>query len=184
VYKNIISASLFAPQGVYFDEKNKQWVTPGSVPVTGQAIGVDIFGSNNQFTLAFVGTRSPGTDIIFEEPSNENVVWLLNALPNGYTNKALYLSNRIVLPRSPGFSVTTPDIPSSGAMVTNTTPFKIQALILEQGGVTDWTMYDSNGNPRKISSGLFAGQIIPLDIGEALQFTYTSAPKWAWKASW
>lgn len=95
-----------------------------------QAIGLDIFGTNNSFTVAFDGARTPGNDVIFEESSYyNNILYLLSPLPSGYTNNSLGPNNRIVLAGAMGFKILTPAFPASGSQMTNDTPYRIQATI-------------------------------------------------------
>jgi hypothetical protein len=149
-------------------------------------------------------------DVVFEEGSRDNVVHALN-LPNGYTNRAKVPNNRIVPSWDVGFDVSTPGVPASGKQVVNSIPYTIEAMILSPGRVSRWmitepaassqdfpnntTIADTVKGPQHpegmqrptdsrsqaFESGLFGGQSITLQPGDALSLTYSKAPSWRWR---
>jgi hypothetical protein len=209
IIHNRFDMSMHAPRGAYFDEATRQYTTSEDFEVSEDAVGAEIHAQNNIFILSPFGRRALGKDLVFQSDARENTVFALS-LPNGYTNLARIPTNRIIPNWPVGFSVPTPDIPLSGEFITNTAPFSIQILILSPGDVSQWTLLEaertmpsipfnlsivdnlrrpetrlqSAGEPeaQTIKGGLSAGQIILLEPGEQISFTYEQAPTWRWKA--
>ena len=208
IVHNSFEMSYHAPKGVHLDQQTGRYVTAEDF-VPEEAIGVDIFAQRNLLNLSFYGKRAPGHDIVFEPDARDNTVFAFN-LPNGITNRAETPTNRIIANWPVGFDVSTPPVPASGESIMNTTPYTVQVIILTPGTVSNWTLTDAGSTqqtyPRSlsladnlkrpqlspppprpsstqtISSGLFAGQTVTLEPGEKIQFTYSEAPTWRWKA--
>ena len=210
IVHNKIDMSLHAPRGSNYDAQARKYVTPDEFWLPDEnAIGADIFAQRNFFTLASYGKRVEGRDILFEPDAQENTVFALN-LPNGITNKARVPTNRVITNWPVGFRVATPPFPPSAENLVNTTSYTIQAVILDSGKVSDWTLTDSGATAQThpfnlaiidnlkrmgpaapsriepvsqtVSGGLAAGQAITLEPGESIRFTYSEAPTWRWRA--
>ena len=210
IVHNKFDMSLHAPRGSNYDAEARKYVTPDEFWLPDEdAIGADIFAHRNFFTLASYGKRVDGRDIVFEADAQENTVFALN-LPNGITNKARVPTNRVVTNWPVGFRVSTPPFPPSGEELVNTTPHTVQALIVDRGDVSEWTLTDSGtvsqthpfnlaiidnlkgAGPaapsqiepvsQTVSGGLAAGQTIILEPGDKIRFTYSGAPAWRWRA--
>ncbi|MGD2157058.1 MAG: hypothetical protein PVG14_00575 [Anaerolineales bacterium] len=162
--------------------------------------GARIFGHSNLLTID-IQKASPGRDIVFETTARDNVVTALTHFyPPGssnptrnqtsltelkelsVTNLAKEPTNRITSSRSAGFKIPTPNFPSSGEKLVNRTCHKIEAMIVEPGQVSNWSLIDANGESLVINGGISAGQGISLEPGDQITFTYTSAPEWRWRA--
>ena len=142
--------------------------------------GVQVFGHRNHFTLD-VSQQAPGRDVVFESTAYENVV-VATQLTDGITNSANTPTNRVVLPKAQGFAIVTPEVPQSRDDLTNREPYTVEVFILDPGAVTEWTLTDAAGTAQAIRAPLSAGQSFVLESGERIRLTYTSAPKWRWKA--
>jgi hypothetical protein len=208
ILHNVIEGSYHAPRGAHFDEKEKRYVTIEGY-VGEQAIGADIFAQRNRLSLSFFGPRQPGYDLIFEPEAQDNTVEVFT-LPNGVTNRSDHPTNRIIPNWSVGFEVETPTMPASGERLVNRSSMTVQALILDAGQVQSWTLTDAGSTAQRkpynlslvdtlkgpsrpdpsprlpaeqtFTAGLYPGQAIILEPGDAIAFTYSHAPSWRWKA--
>jgi hypothetical protein len=158
-----------------------RYTAPDNFVPPDDAIGVQVFAQNNLLTFGFNGKRSPGTDLVFEEAARDNTVFLYN-LPNGLTNNACYPNNRVVPNWTEGFNVKTPPFPNSGEVLVNRSSFTVEALILRNGKISQWSLADVNDQAQDIPSGLFVGQSILLEPGDQVRFDYTEPPAWRWRA--
>ncbi|RPI85054.1 MAG: hypothetical protein EHM41_11820 [Chloroflexi bacterium] len=181
ISNNRIEMSFHAPRGVYLDRETMKYTAPKDfIPPTG-AIGAQIFGRNNLMYLNFNGKRSPGRDIVFEEPARDNTTFLYN-LPNGLTNNARYPNNRIIPNWTVGYGVDTPPVPDSNETLVNRSCFTVEILILNSGKVSSWSLADVEGREQVVNAGLFAGQTVLLEPGDRIGFEYSEPPAWRWKA--
>jgi hypothetical protein len=145
-----------------------------------KSIGARVFGSNNLLELSLAQT-SPGNDLIFEAPSRDNLV-RTSHLPNGITNLSIHPTNRIITSHASGFSITTPPIPPVGQTVTNRQSTNLKIMIVRPGSVSAWTLGDTEGSLQEFKTALQTGQSIRLAPGESIQFIYSQAPQWRWRA--
>jgi len=191
---NKIETALCAPRGAYFDEKSYTYKLPETFAPPENSVGADIFAQNNVLSLVFYGKRSPGNDILFEEGSRDNTIHALN-LPNGYTNRATVPTNRIVPSWDVDSEDLTPQIPASGEVSVNRTPFTVRVMITSAGKVSRWTIIQAVGVADGLEKGrrtrasqaqgfggLVAGQTLTLMPGDGVRFDYARPPVWKWKA--
>ena len=143
-------------------------------------VGVRIFGKNNIFTLNGLHTE-PGTAIIFEPESRDNIIYSMNPA-KGYTNNATVPTNRIITTSSIGFDIATPPFPDSGQTIVNRYPYTICIRVIDPGQVSGWKEMDPNGKSLTLKGPLTLGQSFILDPGDNLLFEYTKPAIWNWKA--
>lgn len=179
---NRFTMSCHSPAGAYFDQETKRFTSMENFKMPEGAIGLDLYAQSNYFVLSFLGQkRAKGMDIIFQPQSRDNTIFALN-LPNGVTNLATVPTNRIVPNFPVGFAVDTPDVPTSGKFLTNRSSYTVEALIINPGAVTDWTLTDATGTAQTITAPLTPGQTFSLEPADQIQFNYTQPPTWRFKA--
>ena len=146
-------------------------------------IGVNILGgSQNIFYLTINNGFSKGNAIVFGPDARDNLVYATNLLVNGIANNASVSTNRIVSLKPVGFDVPTPGFPASDSCLGNRSCFTVVATIKESGNVSRWTLTDTNGTNQTVKAPLYTGQLICLEPGDKISFTYSSRPNWKWKA--
>lgn len=146
-----------------------------SVP---DASGVRIFGKQNLFTLD-ISQTAVNRGIVFEESAEDNRVTIAN-LDCGITNNAKRPTNKVESLVSPGFGVTTPEIPASGETVINRTSFSCRVMVIDAGEVRQWSVQDVWGERQSFPGPLTVGQTFHLEPGEGVSFDHTRNPGWRW----
>jgi len=142
------------------------------------ATGMRIFGKQNLFTVDIIQV-APGRGIVFEATAEANRVTAMN-LAGGLTNNATKPTSKVIVADPIGLAVDTPEIPVSGEPITNRSCLSIDALILDAGDVSEWTLTTADGVSQTIPGPLQTGQSIALEPGDALIFHYTGIPSWRW----
>jgi hypothetical protein len=139
----------------------------------------------SRFDLSFQNTFGAGKALIFGSGATDNVVYTQSLDPVGVANSASTPTNRIISAKSVGFAVSTPAIPASNTYLKNTTSYSIAITILTPGVVTAWTIRDANNSSTNasVTGSFFAGQVLFLQPGESIRFTYSTgnAPTWIWR---
>jgi hypothetical protein len=147
-------------------------------------IGANLVGGGqSRFDLSFQNPFGAGKALVFGSGATDNLVYVQGLDPAGVANSASAPTNRIISAKPVGFSVPTPAIPASNTYLTNTTSYSVAITILTPGVVTAWTIRDANNSSTNasVTGSFFAGQMIFLQPGESIRFTYSSAPTWKWR---
>ena len=146
-----------------------------------------IFGEKNiimRFDFDKGGRTKEGNAIVFEDSARDNLVYLMKPIAKNYEiiNNATVPTNRVITTYSVGFDVETPTIADSGKEIENRTSYTVEVNILDAGEVTSWKKTDPNRKSSLFEGKLFVGQSFILAPGDKIQFNYTQAPRWVWKA--
>jgi hypothetical protein len=120
--------------------------------------------------------------LVFGPNTRDNLVYVKDLPVGGITNNATSASSRVIPLKPVGFGVTTPSFPNSGADLENRSSYLVVATITSAGAVSSWTQTDTSGLSQVINAGLYIGQLIYLEPGEKVRFTYSGMPTWRWKA--
>ena len=177
---NSLTTSCNAPLGVHLNEEGRYVSQDAFTPAVG-SIGVQMYARQNVLDCDFTGRRLPGMDLVFEEDSRENTVYVYD-LPSGMTNRSRHNTDRLVMRGVTGFGVATPNIPDPGTSLINTTCQSVEVFITRPGSVSEWSLSDPEGDERIFEGGLHTGQSFQLDPGDRVTMAYETAPSWSWKA--
>jgi hypothetical protein len=178
-FNHITNYPLYVQTGT--DNRINSYVDSGGTlnPGMGAYLGG---GERNEYNILFGGGFQPASALIFDGTARDNLVYTQPFLnPNAITNYAAAATNRIIPYQPAGFKIPTPAFPASDALLTNSSNYTVLATIASPGVVSSWTFYDVNGLPQTIDNALYHGQLIYLEPGEAVKFTYTSVPDWNWR---
>ena len=173
------------PVVVYSGMKNKfnMLIDTGGVVTPG--IGCNIAAAEHNVFRIFPpgGGGALGSNaIVFGPDSRNNIVYADGVGIGSTTNNSNYDTDKLILPSTPGFSITTPSMPATGVYRRNETLCTVAVIIANAGNVSSWRIKDSLGNFHQIDSGLRQGQQIYLEPGDEILFNYTSVPGWRWRA--
>lgn len=159
----------------------KNFITSGNVG--GQTYGARLSGGHdNIYDLNITSAFEPGNKLILSDNARDNLIYTRSISPEHITNTANTPTNRLVPLNQFALQITTPAVPGSGVPITNDIGYTVVVTITSSGTVSQWMLTDGNGLSRAVTAPLYAGQTIYFEPGETLQFNYSVAPQWLWRA--
>lgn len=150
--------------------------------VGGTVVGANLAGGEkNTYRLTWMDYFAPGLALILGASARDNMIYTQGLAWDGITNNATVPTNRIIPVEAVGQTLGTPVFPASGASLVNRTGMRQVVTISDPGTVSQWTLTDSAGLNQTVSAGLYPGQALYLEPGDAVRFSYTAAPSWYWR---
>ena len=182
IKENDFDIRLFPPQNAHFDYELGRYVTDSKYTISAEAIGMLIHGQSNRFRVLRNNSFSPGTDIMFGPDASYNTVELDGAFPCAVRNDSILSNNRVTMPRiQTGSIIETPNFPVSGETYKNRSCYRLAVYILEAGDVSNYEITNPEAQTLRFSAPLHAGQMLLLDSGDSISFTYAKQPVWQWR---